>query len=169
MQVTERRFLLVQGKFFVKNRGSILAHMMLLVGVLLIIFVFVATLLFQHVVIGVFHDVKNNLYMVNKNVLLALNREEMGVDKNKFYENKARKLVQNEIERLWGIKVGQEQNNGIIQKIKIEEVKIRHEQDRMYICSRLEISLRPLIFQDILQDKLKFIVAEETKVEKMKG
>lgn len=159
----------MRDSFFGKNRGSILAHLMMLMGVLLIIFVFVVTLLFQHVVIDVFHDVKNNLYMVNKNVLLALNREEMAMDKNSFYDSRAQKLVQNEIERLWGIKVGQEQNTGIIQKIEIEEVEIRRELERMYIYSCLEISLRPIIFQDSLKDKLRFIVTEETKVEKMRG
>ena len=142
---------------------------MMLIGVLLIVFVFVASLLFQHVVIGVFHDVKNNLYMVNQNVLLALNREEMAIDKNSFYEKKAKKLVQDEIERLWRIKVGQEQHKGIIKEIEIKEVKIRYESDKMYICSSLEIILHPIIFQDALQDKLRFIVKEETKVEKMRG
>lgn len=169
MRMQESVFGLAKIKCLMRNRGSILAHMMMLVGVLLIIFVFVSVLLFQHVVIGVFHDAKNNLYMVNRNVLLALNREEMGVDRNGFYEERAKKLVEKEIKRLWNIKVGQEQKKGIIQKIEIEEVKIRHDGERMYICSELEISLRPIIFQKALQDKLIFTVAEETKVEKMKG
>jgi len=154
---------------FGSERGSILAHMMMLVGVLFIILLFVAILLFQHMMTGVFHDVKNNLYMVNRNVLLALNREDMGVDENGFYEKKAKSLVEKEIEQLWGIKVGQEQTKGMIRKIRIENVKIRHEEDKMYICSQLEISLHPLIFQETLKDKLRFKVAEETKIQKMRG
>lgn len=158
-----------RNKGFRNERGNILAHLMMLIGVLFVILLFVAILLFQHVMISVFHDVKNNLYMVNRNVLLALNREEMGVDQSGFYENKAKSLVRKEIERLWDVKVGSEQEEGIIRKIQIEEVKIRHETDQMYICSKLEIFLNPFIFRDKLKDTLKFKVTEETKIEKMKG
>lgn len=142
---------------------------MLLLGVLFILLLFVGILLFQHVSITVFHEVKNNLYMVNRNVLLALNREKMGTDQNGFYENKAKALVRKEIERLWDVKVGDVQDDRIIRKVDIEEVKIRHESNKMYICSKVNISLNPFIFRKMLRDKLEFKVVEETKIEKMKG
>jgi len=142
---------------------------MMLLGILFIIFLFVVFLLFQYVTIDVFHDVKNNLYMVNRNVLLALNREQMGTDQNDFYEKRVKSLVSKEIENLWDVKVDEVQEEGIIRKIRIIEAKIRHETDKMYICSKLEISLNPFIFRNMLEERLKFIVTEETKVEKMKG
>lgn len=152
-----------------KCRGSICAYLMAFIGILTVIIVFVGFLVFQYIAVGVFHDVKNNLYMVNRNVLLALNREQMGEDQNSFFEKKAESLVQAEIERLWNQKVGVEYDTGMIRKIEIEDVKIRHEENRMYICSKLKIFLNSLVFRDVLENKLYFTVDEETKIEKMKG
>ena len=152
-----------------QNKGSILAHLMMLLGVLFILLLFVAIILYQYVLTNIFHETKNNLYMVNRNVLIALNREQMGLDENSFYQSKVESLVEKEIERLWGIKVGKEERSGIIRKLCIEDVRIRYEDKKMYICSEIEVSLNPFIFCDALKDKLKFKVIEETKIEKMKG
>ena len=92
-----------------QSKGSILAHLMMLLGVLFILLLFVAIILYQYVLTDIFHETKNNLYMVNRNVLMALNREQMGLDENSFYQSKVESLVEKEIERLWGIKVGKEE------------------------------------------------------------
>ena len=137
--------------------------------ILVIVLAFVGILVFQYSATGVFHEVKNNLYMVNRNVLLALNREQMGEDQYGFYEKRAKNLVQNEIERLWGMKVGTVYENGMVRKIEIKDVGIRHEKERMYICSELKFFLNPIVFRSVLADKLCFVVKEESKVEKIKG
>ncbi len=93
----------------------------------------------------------------------------MGEDINNFYEKDVKNLVIEEIKRQWNVDVSQDTGNGIFDKVDIENAKIIKENEKMYIETTLNIKLKPVIFKNILQDKLAFRTKERLKVEKMKG
>jgi len=152
-----------------KNKGSISAILILFSGFIMLFMLFFGVALFEIVITGELHEIKNDLYLINRNVLMALNHEVMGEDINSFYELEVKKLVEEEIKRLWNVDVSSDTTDGKFAKIDVIDAKIVDDDKRMYIESLFRINLRPVLFGEILKDKLVFIAKERVKVEKMRG
>ena len=151
------------------SRGSIYAGILIFYIVMFIFLTFLGITIYHIIITSELHTIKNDLYLINRNVLLVLNREKMGEDINGFYEKDVKNKVIEEIKKQWDIDVSQDTGHGIFNKIDVESAKIIENNDKMYIETILNIELKPLIFQNILQDKLVFKTKERVKVEKMKG
>jgi len=151
------------------NRGSVYAGALIFYVIMFIFLMFFGITSYKTIITGQLHTIKNDLYLINRNVLLALQRDAMGEDKASFYEQDVANRIKEEIKRLWNIDVSSVTERGIIKKVDIESAKIINSDNKMYIESELKIQLRPVIFQDFLKDKLIFYTKEMVKVEKMKG
>jgi len=151
------------------NKGSIYAGILVFYIFLLLFFIFFAVAVFQITIIGQFHNIKNDMYLINRNVLMALQRDIMGEDKNGFYEQDVRSLIEEEIKRQWDADVSYVTEKGFVYKVNVKSAKIINDKDKMYIKSILNIQLRPVIFGELLREKLTFDAEECIKVEKMKG
>ena len=68
------------------NKGSILAASLMLFGGIAMLLVFAGIGIFEQITTGVFHNIKNDLYMINRNVLFSLQRDMLGEDEYDFYE-----------------------------------------------------------------------------------
>lgn len=151
------------------NKGSVLASSLMLFCGIVIILVFFGIALFQQITVGVFHDIKNDLYMINRNVLLSLQRDLMGEDVYDFYEKEVKNLVEEEVKRLWNIDVSSDTRYGIIKRVDIIEAKIINKKSELIINSKLKISLRPIVFSGLFKDSLVFATNESAKVIKMRS
>lgn len=152
-----------------KNKGSIYAGLLIFYVVMFLFFTIFGVAVFETIITGEFHTIKNDLFLINRNVLLEMQRDVMGEDKNAFYEENVKKRIAEEIKRQWNLDVSRITENGFIQKVDIESARIIKENDKMYIESIFNIQLRPIVFYDALKDKLVFKTKEVVKVEKMKG
>ncbi len=152
-----------------KNKGSIYAGILIFYILLFIFFVLFGTAVFQIVITAELHNIKNDMYLINRNVLMSLQRDVMGEDSNAFYEKDVKKLIEDEIKRQWNADVSRVTEKGFIYKVEVNNAKIVNTDDKMYIESLLDIELRPIVFQSMLNGKLKFMASEKVKVEKMKG
>ncbi len=54
------------------NKGSVLASSVMLFGGIVLILTILGIALFEQITTGVFHEIKNDLYMINRNVLTAI-------------------------------------------------------------------------------------------------
>ena len=151
------------------NRGSIYGGILIFYAVLFVIFMMFGITMFQTVFISEVHNIKNDLYMINRNVLLALQRDIMGEDKYAFYEQDVKQMVADEIKRQWNTDVSTVSKNGFIKKVDIVSAQIINKKDEMLMESILDIQMRPVVFQEALKDKLCFTAKEVVKVKKMKG
>lgn len=152
-----------------RNKGSISAILILFSGFIILFMVFFGVTLFEIVVTGELHEIKNDLYLINRNVLMALNHSLMGEDTNSFYEEDVRELIEEEIKRLWNVDVSGNTGRGKFLKVDVLKAKIINDGNKMYIDSAFRINLRPVLFGEILSDKLVFRAEERVKVEKMRG
>lgn len=151
------------------NSGSVLAATIMLFGGICLILLFCGISLFQQITIGIFHNVKNDLYMINRNVLFSLQRDLMGEDQYDFYEKEVKLLIEEEIKRLWNIDVSRDTDHGVIERVDIVEAKVINKKNELEIESILKIRLRPIIFRELIEDKLIFYAKEITKVKKMRS
>ena len=151
------------------NKGSVYVGILLFYVFLFMFFMFFCIAVFQTIITGELNNIKNDMYLINRNVLMSLNRDTMGEDQNAFYEQNVKRLVEEEIKRQWNADVSCVTENGFVYKVEVDSAKIISLEDKMYIESILDIELRPVIFQDILNGKLKFKANESVKVEKMTG
>lgn len=151
------------------NKGSVLAASIMLFGGIAILLVFIGIALFQQMIIGIFHNVKNDLYMINRNVLLSINHDMMGEDEYDFYEKDVVRLIEEEIKRLWNADVSQDTEQGVIQRIDIIDAKIINKKNELEIESLFKIQLRPIIFRNVFKDKFAFRTKEVLQVKKMRG
>ena len=152
-----------------RNKGSVYTGVLIFYVSIFVFLMFFGITAYKSIIISELHTIKNDLYLINRNVLLALQRDVMGEDINAFYEKDVKSKVEEEIKRQWNIDVSQVSKNGFIKKVDVLSSKIISDKNKMYIESSLNIQLRPVIFQDILRDKLVFRTNERVKVEKMKG
>lgn len=151
------------------NKGSIYAGLLIFFIVVFVFLIFFGTVTFQTIIIGEMHNIKNDLYLINRNVLLALQRDIMGEDESAFYEQDVKLRIEEEIKRQWNADVSNVTEDGFIKKVDVESARIIKNGNVMYIESVLNIQLRSVLFQNILKDKLKFKTKETVKVEKLKG
>ena len=150
------------------NKGNI-SFCVILFGMLVLVFlIFFGTALFEIITIGEFHEIKNDLYLINRNVLMALSRDVMGEDINAFYEKDVKELIAEEIKRQWNIDVSCDLEQGRFIRVDINDAQIINEANKMYIESELNIKLRPMILGTVLKDTLSFTTVEKVKVEKMR-
>ena len=150
------------------NRGNV-SFVIVLFGVIILLFlIFFGTALFEIITIGELHEIKNDLYLINRNVLMALSHYTMGEDVNQFYEEDVKKLMAEEIKRQWNVDVSCVTERGRFVRVDINSAKIVNENDKMYIESELNIKLRPVILGSVLKDSLSFNTLERVKVEKMR-
>lgn len=152
-----------------RNKGSISAILILFSGFIILFMVFFGVTLFEVVITGELHEIKNDLYLINRNVLMALNHSVMGEDIKSFYEEDVKKLIEEEIKRLWNVDVSKVSGNNKFADIEVLSSKIINDEDKMYIETRFKINLRPVLFGEILNDKLVFVTKECVKVEKLRG
>lgn len=152
-----------------KNRGSISAILILFSGFIILFIVFFGVALFEIVVTGELHEIKNDLYIVNRNVLMALNHSYMGEDVNSFYEQDVDKLIEEELKRLWNVDVSQSLRDNKFANVQVLSAKISGDESKRYIETSFKISLRPVLFSKILNNKLVFVTKERVKVEKLRG
>jgi len=152
----------------INNKGNISFGVILFGVIVLMFLIFFGTALFEIATTGEFHEIKNDLYLINRNVLMALSRDVMGEDINGFYEEDVKKLIAEEIRRLWNIDVSRDLEHGRFIRVDINRAKIINEDNKMYIESELYIKLRPVILGSILKDCLSFTTVEKVKVEKMR-
>ena len=151
------------------NKGSIYAGILIFYIVMFVFLMFLGITVYHIIITGELHTIKNDLYLINRNVLLALDRKQMGEDINNFYEKEVKNKVIEEIKKQWDIDVSNDTEHGMFSKIDVESAKIIKDDEKIYIETMLNIKLKPFIFQNILQDKLVFKTQEKLKVEKMKG
>lgn len=151
------------------NKGSVLLEGMMFFVIIFIFTVFFGITAYKIIITGQLHTIKNDLYLINRNVLLSLQRDSMGEDVNMFYEKDVKKNIIDEIKMQWNVDVSEVAEGGFIKKVEVCSAKIVNDYNKMYIESILNIQLRPIIFQSILKDKLTFRTKESVKVEKMKG
>ena len=151
------------------NKGSVYAGILLFYIFFFIFFIFFGITVFQIIITAELSTIKNDMYLINRNVLLSLQRDVMGEDMCAFYEKDVKSLVEDEIKRQWNTDVSCFTDRGFIYKVEVDKAKIVTLEDKMYIESMLDIELKPIIFRDILEGKLKFKANEYVKVEKMKG
>jgi len=152
-----------------RNKGSIYSGILLFYVFLLIFLMFFGIAVFQIIITGELTGIKNDMYLINRNVLMSLERDVMGEDQNSFYEKNAKKLIEEEIKRQWNADVSRVTDKGFIYKVDVTDAKIVNSEDKMYIESVLDIELRPIIFSEALKGKLVFKAKESVKAEKMKG
>jgi len=151
------------------NKGNIYAALLISMVIIFVFLMFFGMIAYKTIILGELHTIKNDLYLINRNVLQSLQRDVMGEDINEFYEQEVKVKIEEEIKRQWNADVSLVTEKGFIRKIDVESAKIISNGQKMYIESVLNIQLRPIIFQDVLKDKLIFIAKEVVKVEKMKG
>lgn len=151
------------------NRGSIYMGLIVFYLLFFIFLMFFAIVVFQIITMGELHNIKNDMFLINRNALFALQRDIMGEDVNAFHNEKVKKLLEEEIKRQWNIDVSSDSDRGFIKRVDIKKAQIINLSDKMYIESELDIELRPLILKDMLNRKLSFKATESVKVEKLKG
>ena len=63
------------------NKGSTYLGILLFYVFLFIFFMFFGITVFQTIITGELNNIKNDMYLINRNVLMSLNHEFMGEDK----------------------------------------------------------------------------------------
>ncbi|MBQ8043053.1 MAG: hypothetical protein IJ272_02750, partial [Clostridia bacterium] len=87
------------------NKGSVYVGILLFYVFLFMFFMFFCIAVFQTIITGELNNIKNDMYLINRNVLMSLNRDTMGEDQNAFYEQNVKRLVEEEIKRQWNADV----------------------------------------------------------------
>lgn len=153
---------------YMKNKGEIVSSLMLLFGITAVLVFWLGIASFEIIYTSFFHEIKNDIYMINRNVLLSLTRYSMGEDRSDFYSN-AEEMIEKEIKKLWNVDVSGISETGYVRSAKIEKVNLTVSENELIIDTTLKLTLNSFVFKNSVKDSLTFCVREKTKIRKALG
>ena len=157
-------------RFFISQKGNITFSVSLFIVLLLCLMLVFGIVVSKNVVNLILHEVKGDLYMINRNAIFSIQRDAMGEDIEKFYELSEITATRDKIKRLAN-------GEGLIKSAKILNVFVLEEGefdsitkksvDNLTVHTEVKVKILPIIFKSILEEKYEVNIHEDYRIQKM--
>lgn len=142
----------------------------LFIMVILIIFVFIMSV-FIGQVNNMIYRIKTEMYMINRDGIIAVNKNIANQGKISYSEKEYKKQFVKSLQKNYNLDENLESNTGLIEKIRIKEYKILKENQRDTFTKKkvedvtlhtvIELEVKPIIMPGILDEVFIFDVHED--------
>ena len=159
------------------NKGSTLFTILLVILLTMVLFTFFAIIVFKNSVNLTLHNLKNDLYLIGKNSLFSLERYVMGEDIEEIDEDYLKHYVKEEIKFVWDVDYKLDNGSGVIKSVDILELEALNEDEKDPVSGKkvdcltvhlvLGVKVKPIIFNQLIEDKSYFKLHEDFKVKKL--
>lgn len=154
-----------------KNKnGNIMLVSILFVMAILIIFVFIMSV-FIGQVNNMIYRVKTEMYMFNRDGIIAVNKNIANQGKVSYSEKEYKKQFIKSLQKNYKLDENLESDTGLIEKIRIKEYKILKENQKDTFTKKkvgdvtlhtvIELEVKPIIMPEILDEVFIFDVHED--------
>lgn len=152
------------------KKGNIMLVSILFIMAILIIFVFIMSV-FIGQVNNMIYRIKTEMYMINRDGIIAVNKNIANQGKISYSEKEYKKQFVKSLQKNYNLDENLESNTGLIEKIRIKEYKILKENQRDTFTKKkvedvtlhtvIELEVKPIIMPGILDEVFIFDVHED--------
>lgn len=154
----------------VNKKGNILIFSTFFIAVILVILLF-TIIIFISQINSLLYNIKLDMYSINKSAIISVNkgitsRGEFSYDEKEFEEH-----FQKMIQANYGLNEELKNEDGLVQKVNIKEYKIYTKGKRdnytkkrlkdTTIHSVIEVKIKPIVFEDMLENLFIFEIHED--------
>ena len=156
-----------------KNRnenGNVMLVSVLFIAAILIIFVFIISIFISQVN-STLYRIKTEMYSINRNGIIAVNKNLANTGKLSYSEKEYKKYFINSLKENYKLDENLENKNGLIERIEIKEYEMLNKRDKdSYTKERvdsvtlhtvLEIEIKPIIMKEFLDEVFIFDIHED--------
>ena len=158
------------------EKGDATFIVLVTTGLILIFILFIAMVVFLNNVNLLVHNLKNDLFLIGRNTLFAIDRDLLGEDIESFYEVDFERLISEGMQESWKLDNGLIGKGRIVEEAQIIEVKLLKKGEFDEIDSKIVdvptvhiavmVKIKPIIFSSILADKFIFKLHEDIRLDK---
>lgn len=152
------------------QKGNVMIISILFIMSVLIIFVFIMSV-FIGQVNNMIYRIKTEMYMFNRNGIIAINKNIANQGSISYSEKEYKKQFVNALIENYGLDENLENESGLIEKISIKEYKILKENQRdsftknkvsdIRLHTVIEVEVKPIIMSKMLDKIFVFNVHED--------
>ena len=156
-----------------KNRnenGNVMLVSVLFIAAILIIFVFIISIFISQVN-STLYRIKTEMYSINRNGIIAVNKNLANTGKLSYSEKEYKKYFINSLKENYKLDENLENKNGLVERIEIKEYKILNKRakdsytnervDNVTLHTVLEIEIKPIIMKEFLDEVFIFDIHED--------
>ena len=164
-------------KILKSEKGSITFPVGVMVFLILIFMFLFFIVISKSTINMVLHEVRSDLYLINRNSIFALQKDLMGEDISCFYEEELEELIAEGIHKSWGLDSRLKNGKGLIREAKIKEVTVLEEgeidpidkevSDVLMVHTVIKLKINPVFFESLLKDKSEFEFHTDLQIKKV--
>ena len=157
------------------EKGEATFIVLVTTALILIFILFLVMVVFLNNVNLIVHNLKNDLFLIGRNILFAIDRDMLGEDVESFYEIDFERLIEEGIKESWKLDDNLK-GAGIVKEAKIIEVGLlkKGEKDEMNnklvkvptVHITVSVKIKPIIFSSIFEDRFIFNLHQDIRIEK---
>lgn len=159
------------------KKGNIMLVAVLFVTVILIIFVFIISI-FVSQVNNTLYRIKTEMYSINRNGIIAVNKNIASTGKLSYSEKEYQKYFVNSLKENYDLDENLKNDDGLIEKINIKEYKILKKKtkdsytkdilENVTLHTVVEVEIKPIIMKDVLDKVFIFDIHEDVAMNGVK-
>lgn len=125
----------------------------------------------------VLHEIRSDLYLINRNAIFAIQKDLMGEDLSYLYEGELEELISDGIKTSWELNGRLKNGQGLIEEAKIENIVVIEEGDldpvdkeiseELMVHTVIRVKVKPVIFRSLLEDKSEFEFHTDLQIDKI--
>ncbi|MBO5179399.1 MAG: hypothetical protein J6B87_03540 [Clostridia bacterium] len=152
------------------KKGNVMLVSVLFIAAILIIFVFIISIFISQVN-STLYRIKTEMYSINRNGIIAVNKNIANTGKLSYSEKEYKKYFVEAIKENYNLDENLENDSSLVEKIKIKEYEILNKKSKdSYTKKRvenvtlhtvLEIEIKPIIMKKFLDKVFIFDIHED--------
>lgn len=152
------------------KKGNVMLVTVLFITAVLIIFVFIISIFISQVN-STLYRIKTEMYSINRNGIIAVNKNIANTGKLSYSEKEYKKYFINSLKENYNLDENLENNNGLVEKIKINEYEIlkkktkdpytKEKLENITLHTVIEIEIKPIIMKKFLDKVFIFDIHED--------
>lgn len=164
-------------KILKNERGSIIFPVGVMVFLILIFMFLFFIVISKSTFNMVLHEIRSDLYLINRNSIFAIQKDLMGEDISCFYEEELEELIAEGIYTSWELDGRLKNGKGLIKEAKIKDVTVLEEGevdpvdkkvgDVLMVHTVINVKINPVIFESLLKDKGEFEFHTDVQIKKI--
>lgn len=164
-------------KFLKNEKGSIIFPVGLMFFLLLIFMILFFIVVSKSTMNMVLHEIRSDLYLINRNAIFAIQKNLMGEDISCLYEGELTDLIKEGIITSWKLDNKLKNGKGVIEESKIKNITVIEEGEidpvtreianNLMVHTVIKVRVKPVILKSLLADKSEFEFHTDISIDKI--
>lgn len=163
-------------RLLIKEKGNITFSVALFAVLVILLLMLFSIIISKSTLNLILHEIRSDLYLVNRNAIFAIQRDLMGEDIESLNEDELEELISKGISISWGLDKKLRNGTGIIKEAKILDIEVledgeidtitKKEIKNFTVHTVIKVKVIPMVFEELVGEKCEFNLHQDIKLEK---